>query len=504
MALPLPVNIDSTYVDTGDSAANGIVAHQQAHDTLHTTANNSRYSLPDYTIYFDGTNYSARNERTSTIDSTSNSSIHVPFNFATKALNNNQQYDGAGSGFWDSYSAGGRVEIARPTSGAALSASAPLFVYTGQAIQGPGRGAVITAASNFTDSAVASETNGFGALLSVGWGVHLSDTALRVKLYDLALDCNSKSAGILFRRNQNGNVLAPGYSGTSEFVGNEVRNFNTYGIQVGIKNVDDASQAGSTNLWATRNFIHGGNAGSKAFATNTGDVHIEFNNINNDAKAGSFIIWINQLTTMIRNNHCAYQAGGIVNPSANIVYNSGSGHLCLGNYIDGAGDNGQAAVEVLGGGSVEMIANHVNWHSDTATFPAAKAAFTLAAGTSYCAVVGNVVLGKPTVNGAQLISLNAASAPTTQFVGNKGRYVNGFFAGTKPVCMSGNQINNIAGTVQSDTLITTAGLSATQATAQGVLEANCIQAFDGLQVMDTTNSRLWTRINGIWRFSQLT
>ena len=80
--------------------------------TLNAQVGRDLYNLPDYTLHADGSGYYARDERLGTQPFTG-SDLSSVWNPVAKALNNAQQYDGSGGGFWDSLSAGGSWEISR-------------------------------------------------------------------------------------------------------------------------------------------------------------------------------------------------------------------------------------------------------------------------------------------------------------------------------------------------------------------------------------------------------
>src|SRR5690349_11252955 len=84
--------------------------------TLNDQVGRDLYNLPDYTIHADGSGYYARDERAGTQPYTG-ADLSSVWNPVARALNNNQQYDGAGSGFWDNLNAGGSWAISRKIGG---------------------------------------------------------------------------------------------------------------------------------------------------------------------------------------------------------------------------------------------------------------------------------------------------------------------------------------------------------------------------------------------------
>lgn len=143
------------------------------------------YNLPDYTIYADGSGYYARDERTGSQPYTG-SDLSSVWNAVAKALNNNQEYNGSGGGYWDSLSAGGSWALARKVGGGVLSTDAPLFVYNGQAVVNLSSDNIIKASSSFPNTGTI--TNGTGAVISCGYGTDLGDTALRVRVFGLTVE----------------------------------------------------------------------------------------------------------------------------------------------------------------------------------------------------------------------------------------------------------------------------------------------------------------------------
>ncbi len=457
--------------------------------SLNAQVGRDLYHLPDYTLHKDGSGYYARDERLGTQPFTG-ADLSSVWNPVARALNNNQQYDGAGSGYWDSLTAGGSWAISRPSDGSVLSTDAPLFVYNGQTVVGLSSSTIIKASSSFPNTGTL--TNGLGAVISCGYGTHVGDTCLRVRVFGLTVDGNSRAAqAILYRRNQTGTTLNPGSSGLSRFAYNEGYNFTKAGLHNGLV-ADAATQTGSSNAWWFQNFIHGGGAGSYGWYNATGDAHVLFNNIVQDRQTASVPMFIDELGVFVRENHIGWQGSTVATPNANIICNNGSSHFIIGNYIDNAGANGQAAVSVDGGNSIAILVNHVNWSDSDGS---GKAAFYVSGSQDYVRVLGNRIQGPTaTANGAEIFRV-VAGAPTAALVGNFGRGVKGFYAGTKPAEFSGNQINTIAGVTQSNDEI--------KVKAGAPVDGDYIQAYDGIHAFDSTNVRDYWRMNGTWRYAQM-
>jgi hypothetical protein len=471
----------------------------------------------NYTFYADSAGYYGRNEISAVQTSTSTSAVDVVVNACTKESNNNRFYNGSGNGFWDDFASGGVFNFTRPVGGGTLDAVAPLFVYTGQTFRGGGRGVRIRATGGWT---APTETNGLGALVSAGYGTDLGDTTLRVNLENLTLDCNHLAGGILYRRNLSGSTINPGAAGKSNITNCEIYGFKAYGIDVGITNgtpgTIDATQTGSSNLWIDGNFVRDGEAGSKAFVNHTGDVHLQFNNFVQDRQAGSYCMYIDELGVHARNNHIGWQGSTVRTPNANIYVHSGSGSAFVANYVDNAGDNGQAACEVASGAnSVLFAVNHVNWGDSNITeFPSAKAAVYVSS-AKYVRVIGNRLNGN--VNATYLGSIytgapiarfsSGNSADTGSLTGNSGRGVSGFFTvgggatlQYKPATFGGNQIFDQtaaagAGLTQSDTLMAGAGAPPT------TIGTDVLQLVHGLEYTDVTNMNKYTYFSaaGAWK-----
>ncbi len=458
--------------------------------TLNDQVGRDLYNLPDYTIHADGSGYYARDERAGTQPYTGTDLSSV-WNNVAKALNNGQQYDGAGSGYWDSLSAGGSWAISRKSGGGVLSTDNPLFVYNGQTVVNLSADNIIQASSSFPNTGTL--TNGTGAVISCGYGTNTGDTCLRVRVFGLTIDGNSRAAqGILYRRNVTGSVISPGSSGLSRFAYNEAYGFTKAGLHNGLA-ADAATQTGSSNSWWFNNFIHAGAAGSYGWYNATGDAHVLFNNFVQDRQTASVPVYIDELGVFMRENHIGWQGSSVATPNANIIVNNGSSHFIFGNYIDNAGANGQAAVSIDGGNSVYIGSNHVNWSDSDGT---GKAAFYVSGSQDYTRVVGNRVQGPTaTANGAEIFRA-VAGAATASLVGNFGRGVKGFYAGTQPAEFTGNQITTIAGVTQSNDEI--------KVKAGAPVDGDYIQAYNGIHAFDSSNVRDYWRLNGTWRYSAMT
>lgn len=461
----------------------------------------------DFTIYKSGSTYYARNERTATIDS-SGSSLDVPFNAVTSALNNSQRYNNGNTGFWDNFSAGGVVKIARPSGGAVLTANAPLFVYTGQTIIGGGRGTIIQAAGSTTfqdpvGGTSIGESTGYGALISAGWGTSTADTALRVNLIDLTLDCNTKSNGILYRRDVAGTTINSGAAGMTTIRGCEVYNCKAsgYAMQIGTT-ADAATQTGSSNTWISDCFIRKGGAGSKLFVNHTGDIHIEFCNFLQDRGTASYNMYLDELGVHVRTCHIGWQGSPVTNPTpnANVYVHSGGGMAFQNNYIDNAGGNSQAAIEIAGS-NVLCIGNHINWSDSEVA--AGKAAFYVVSGSgnSNYAFVGNRLnRSGATADSAPIVRVKEA-ATTTTMVGNRAvstaKFWDDLSLGAEPSGHTGNLITSFAGLTQTDAgtgIITKAGIPT---------DADFLQPYNGIDVYDSTNVRRYVRVAGTWKYTAL-
>ncbi len=458
--------------------------------SLNTQVALDLYHLPDYTLYKDSGGYYARDERLGTQPFTG-SDLSSVWNPVAQALNNNQAYNGSGGGFWDNLLAGGSWAISRPSDGSVLSTNSPLFVYNGQTVVSLSSDTIIQASSSFPNTGTL--TNGLGAVISCGYGTNVGDTCLRVRVFGLTVDGNSRAAqAFLYRRNNAGSILNPGSNGLSRFAYNEGYNFTKAGMHTGLA-ADAVAQTGSSNVWWFNNFIHAGTAGSYGWYNATGDCHALFNNIVQDRQTGSVPAFIDELAVFMRENHIGWQGSTVATPNANIIVNTGSGHFIMGNYIDNAGANGQAAVSIDGGNSVAILVNHVNWSDSDGT---GKAAFYISGSQSYVRVLGNRINGPTaTANAAEIIRAASTAAPTAALVGNFARGVKGFYAGTKPAEFSGNQINTIAGVTQSN--------SEVKVKAGAPVDGDYVQAYDGIHAFDSTNVRDYWRHNGTWRYSQM-
>ena len=481
-----PLNL-TTYADGATGWGGGMDANLQS---LNDQVGRDLYNLPDYTIHADSGGYYARDERAGTQPFTGTDLSSV-WNPVTQALNNGQFYNGSGGGFWDNLNAGGTVAISRRVGGGVLSTNAPLFVYNGQTIVDLSQNNIIKASNTFPNTG--TQTNGTGAVISCGYGTNLGDTCLRIRVFGLTVDGNGRAAqAFLYRRNQAGSNINPGANGLSRFAYNEGYNFKVAGIHNGLA-ADAVGQSGSSNAWYFNNFIHAGLAGSYGWYNATGDAHVLFNNIVQDRQTGSYPMFIDELGVHVVRNHIGWQGSTVATPNANIVLNTGGGSFLGMNYIDNAGGNGQAAIEIDGGQSLAILCNHVNWSDSDGS---GKAVVYISGSQTNIRMVGNRITGPTAVaDGAEFIRCPSGAASTCSLVGNSARGIKGFFQGTQPAEMTGNSFNNIAGATQANDEI--------RVKAGAPVDGDYLQAYDGIHAFDSTNVRDYWRMNGTWRYSAM-
>ena len=230
------------------------------------------------TIYFDGTTYFARNERTASIDAQSSNSLDAVWGAVKTELGTTALTEANG----------GVVTLATP-SGHEYNLKAPLDIYTGYTVIGPGTGSKIKAVSGFPTGGSDSAPKAMLDASAVG----KTNGAGRVRIEGVYVDCNSiAEVGIFHDRptSTGGDPEAVKGKNMASFVDEcHVRGYTRHGLQTSIP----GDTKGTANLWVTNTNIH--NAGTaasgvvnrKCAALFNGDMHVGHGNNFTSAEDGS-------------------------------------------------------------------------------------------------------------------------------------------------------------------------------------------------------------------------
>jgi hypothetical protein len=316
----------------------------------------------DYTIYYDGTNYQARNERTTVIDYTSNTSLHNVFNSAASALGNS----------------GGVIAFSSPT-GRVMNTTAPLVPGFKTWVRGSHRGTRITATGSGWST---------GTLVTPKAVIDANGTN-EVRIDSLTIDCGGRAGttGILYKRGTGTGAAWVTYC--------KVLDPRISGFQIGVKNTTDFS----SDCWLLGNYVYAtdgtaeglpSNPGALcAFAYFDGDNHfLGGNNAKINAASGYGIYLEAGGVHFIGENHLANNNN--TNSNGLITVAKGGNNRFIGFYIDNIG-NGPAIdlAPASTNASRTIIAN--NWIHNTLLVDNATPCFRINATTN--AVDGTVITG---------------------------------------------------------------------------------------------------------------
>jgi hypothetical protein len=396
----------------------------------------ANWQEPDYTIYYDGTNYSARNERTQTVDYTSSSSLHAVFNSAATALTTASP---AGTFLGD----GGLIVLATP-SGHRMQTAGPLVMQNQITLRGPGRGLTIQATTPSNWSA--------GTLITP---IPVIDAYLksRVKVEGLTIDCNgyAGTTGIIFEK-LGGGAPTAGNEAHSYFLFNEVRNFTVSGIQIGRRN----SSGATSTCWLFGNQIvddSGSNAVGVGFYV--GDAHYGWGNNIKMTSGNGYPMYINANSVHVLNG------GHMVNnadcPHALITVIGANPCRIEGVYFDNLRTFGAVDINTEGSGGTNRVTITNNWcHITTPTplnYPATPSVFRLNNVNGRCSgiTISNNI-GEADTEATRAVSIvditNGGTGPhiqdTLAFFGNQFMHCNTFITanngGTVPAVGIGMNI----------------------------------------------------------------
>lgn len=332
------------------------------------------WQLPAFTIYFDGTNYSARNERTQTVDYTSNTSLHNVFNSAATALGTGTTYTGEG----------GLIALAMPT-GRIMTTTAPCVLQNQMTVLGPGRGLTVRASGSSWNGGTINAPNAvFDAYLKS-----------RVKIEGVRIDCAgiSGTTGIIFEK---GTGATGGNSAHSYFLFNEVTGFDVTGIQIGHGNSSGAtSTAWLLGNQITNDVANGNSAVGVGFYV--GDCHYGWgNNIKLGGSASTCMVIAANSVHVLNGGHMVNNGSST---KALISVRGGNPFRIEGIYFDNLGTCPAVSVNVDGSGNSNrgLIAN--NWLHFTGNADNTISGFMLNAanGNCYGTVVSNNVMEADTV-----------------------------------------------------------------------------------------------------------
>src|SRR5436190_708004 len=316
----------------------------------------------DYTIFYDGTNYHARNNRTASEDVTpSNPSLHNVFNAAATNLGTGTSFTGEG----------GLIEFSTP-AGHLMTTTAPLVMQNQLTVRGPGRGCVIRAVSGSWGGTLLIPTPMIDAYLKS-----------RVKVEGLTLDCNgiAGTTGILFEK---GTGSTGGNDAHSYFLFNEVRGFTISGIQIGRRN----SAGATSTCWIAGNQVVD-DVGSTAVGVGfyVGDAHYGWGNNIKVSSANGYPMYINADSVhvmgeshMVNNANCPHALITVV----------GGGHTRIqGIYFDNLRNFGAVDINTEGSGASNRTIITQNWcHLQSQTnYPGTASVFRLNAVNGGCSGV---------------------------------------------------------------------------------------------------------------------
>jgi hypothetical protein len=373
---------------------------------------------PDYTIYYSGSQFFLRNEKTTSATAYT-TSLHAPFNAAATALGTGTTFTGTG----------GLIVLSNP-SGKVMPTTAPLVMQNQVTLRGVGRACVIQATGG-----------GWGGTLLVPTAVIDAYLKSRVKVEGVSIDCAgiAGTTGIIFEK---GTGSTGGNDAHSYFLFNEVRGFTISGIQIGRKN----SAGATSTAWLFGNQVVddvGSNAVGVGFYV--GDAHYGWGNNIKMSSSNGYPMYIGANSVHVLNG------GHMVNnancPHALITVVGGNPCRIEGVYFDNLRNFGAVDVNTEGSGTSNRMTITNNWCHLTSTtnYPGTASVFRLNAvngGLSGITIANNIgEADTETVRFTSIVDItNPASGARIQntlaMYGNQFQHVNAFITanngGTTP------------------------------------------------------------------------
>jgi hypothetical protein len=437
----------------------------------------------DYTINYDGTNYSARRERDATVPYTSNTSVHNVANSAFADL----------GGATDAETVGGKVRFATPDDGShVMEATDPITPGNQTAVTGPGTALRIKAVgSNWSGGTLAAPK----AML---------DCYGRARLYvgGLHLDCNliSGTTGILYNKLAAGGAIG-GNDANSYFEDCLVRHWGVSGFQIGKSG--DVGNTAAIYLQNMQVLDDKPADNGMALAVYIGDVHIGDLCNFRVSNASGYCAYIDAATVLMEgsshyiNNHAT-------NTNGCVHFASGGDCQLVGAYLDNLNSGPAVRASASQGAVARLLVAACRVNGNPLTTDLGTAAFVMDATTN--GVAGSVILGNRGTGNTSALrfksiveNIAGATDPAASqvFLGNFFRYAGAFYTGNRPAAAGYNIVEQPSGTykVMRQPLFTKAG---------AISDSDFFQPVDGQQGYDTTNHKFYVRDGGAWKSVTLT